>query len=254
MKKSELKNIENLAGKEFNYEGGAPIYGSANYIGEPGEYDFSGGRSFAQEHAPNRVFSFSLVSTETVDKVVALCPAYYDTLARLALEGHSDVDAIFGDGEIFVNGGDNTKKITATSLNSGKTIFGLLEFMKRNPLRVVGMTIQSSNSAQFDQIIKIENVAPFNDLGNKQIVLSRYRPASQLATDKIDVPLINNNEVIDMNDQNLVKFPVKAGATVTVNLFIGAISNEAGKLKSRADLAHANLQEMEGRRRAKGNR
>lgn len=240
MNRKELDKINKLAGAEFGYEGSTDPYMDQNYIGTPGEYDFGGnGVSFAAEHAPGRVFTFEIVAGTGQDEVIALCPAYYDSLSRLSTEGHSDVTAIFGDGAILSRGTGND--LTCTSKNSGKTIFGFLEFIKRNPVRVVGMSMQSSTATQFDQIIKVENVSPIDDLGNKQIVLSRYRPASQLATDKIDADLLKNDNVMDFNDQNLIKLPVKDGATITVNLFLGAISNEAARLAKKAGMAHANL-------------
>lgn len=242
MNERELKKIETIAGQEFNYEGDNH-YGREDhsYVGE-GEYDFGGTSvSFIGEHAKGRVFSMTAENTSDETRVIAFCPAYYDSLARLASEGHGDVDAILGDGEIYRQGEDADKKVVANSLNAGKTIYGFLEFIKRNPLRVTAMTIQTTNPGQLDEIIKIENVGPFYDLGNKQIILSTYRPASQLATDKIDCNLLADDNVLDFNDQNLIKFPLRSGAKVTINLFIGAIKNDARQLNSKAKTAHNNI-------------
>lgn len=245
MNKNELKKLEAIAGSEFNYEG-EEHYGSSganhSYIGERNEYDFGGnGNSFVAEHATGRTFSFIMENTSDDPQVVALCPGYYDSLARLSAEGHSDVTAIFGDGDIFTGANG---VVNVVSQNAGKTIFGLLEFIKRHPLRVIGMSIQTNDPGQLDEIIRIENISPFYSLGNKQIVLSRFRPASQLATDKIEANLIKTGQVIDMNDQNLVKFPIRSGAKVTINLYIGAIDNNALKLKRKADMAHENIRRV----------
>lgn len=242
MNKSELNKVNEIAAKEFHYEGEEHFGGVGNlsYIGGRDEFDYGGnGNTFAQEYAKGRTFSFKIVNATGQDELIALSPAYYDTLARLSAEGHGDVTAIFGDGSILNRGAG--LDLTCTSLNSGKSIFGFLEFIKRNPLRVIGFSLQSTITSQLDQIVKVENVSPLYDLGNKNIVLSTYRPASQLSVDKIDANLIADDNVIDFNDQNLVKFPIVDGATVTLNLFIGAIDNRPLKLKKRASAAHNNI-------------
>lgn len=245
MKKSQLKKLENLAGKEFNYVGGESGV-DHNYIGEPGEYDFGGegGNSFASEFGAGREFTITFFNDTLVDRTVAICPAYYDTVARMASEGHSDITAILNDGVIATDGGGD---LTATSGNQGKTIYGLMQWIKNNPTRIVGFTMQCETRAQFETKMSYQNLAPFAPLERTDISLSRFRPASQLGTDKIDADLIKIDRVIDMNDQNLVRMVIKKDATVVVNFFFGAVDNRAAKLRTRASAAHQNIRRKFGK-------
>lgn len=238
MEKSQLKKLNKMA-QEFNYIGGNEDLDN-NYIGMPGEYDFGGenGQSFASEYAAGREFTIVFENNTAVDRTIAICPAYYDTVARLAAEGHSDVTAILTDGIIATDGSGD---LTATSGNPGKTIFGLMQWIKQNPTRIVGFYMQCDTRSQFETKMTYQNLAPFAPLGTQIISLSKFRPANQLGTDKIEADLIKNGTVLDMNDQNLVKLVVKQGVTLTVNFYFGAVDNRAAKLRARATIAHDNI-------------
>lgn len=240
MKKGELRQLNAVAGAEFNYEG-------SGYIGQNDpELDFGGNgkvSSFLAEHARNRSFTVKLKNTFTTDKVIALCPAFFDTLSRLSAAGHSDVDAIFADGDILVDGVDADLKITCSTTNSSKSIYAFNEFIKRNPTRIVGFSMQSNQSAQFDQTITVENQSPFVNLGNQIINLTDYRPPNQLSETKIAVNLVQDGVSLEFNDQNLIKLPLVAGADITINFYVGGIINIAKKLNTKAVAAHSEIRQ-----------
>lgn len=239
--KKALQKIDAIANKEFNYVGSGNSGEDQNYIGTPGEYDFGGkgGATFADEHGKGRSFSLRIVNGTTIDQVIAFNPASYDTLAELAAEGHSDITAILADGVI-----DNTgvgEDCTVTSLKAGKTVTQLLRWLKQNNSRIVGMTWQTTTRNQFDTIMSYENINPFFKDKQHEILITKYAPASQLGTDKADIDLLANDEVIDMNDQNLVRLTVLEGCTLTINLYFGAVDNRAAKLNAKASQAHSNM-------------
>lgn len=238
MKQHTLKRIEAIANQEFAYEGDGLMEEDMNYIGLGDDFDFGGqNNSFVGEHVIGRTYTLTITNSTDADRTVALNPGYYDTVARLVAEGKS-VEAILSDGQIYDDGAG--KFVTATS-DDEKSIWGFLRFAYKNPIRVVAMNMQSTDVRQFDKSIKVENLSPISDLGTKKIVLTKYRPATQLATDKIDANLLAAGDVLDFNDQNLITLPIVAGATVVLNLHLGAISNEALKLHRRANRAHRNI-------------
>lgn len=225
--------------KEFNYQGGD------SYLGEEGEFEFAGnvqpGQTFVTEHSKGLIYGLRLKNTFPVAKTVALCPAYFDSLARLAAAGHGDVDAILGDGDILVDGVDADLKITATAINAQSPIYGLLQFIARNPARATHMTLQSTKIEQFDEQITVKNMSPFDDQNTKTIRLTDYFSPSQNQDKKIVANLVGTGNVLDFNDQNLIKFRISAGAELVINLDFGGIYNAAKKLDSKARRAHRNI-------------
>ena len=238
MKKGQLKKLEGIA-KEFNYQG------SDNYLGAEGEFEFAGkieeGQTFVTEHSKGLIYGFRLKNTFGEAKTIAFCPAYFDTLARLQAAGHADVDAILGDGDILVDGVDADLKVTATAINTQSPIFGLLAFTKRNPARVTHMTLQSTKIEQFDEQITVKNVSPFDDQSSKTIRLTDYFSPAQNQDKKIVANLIGTGNVLDFNDQNIIKFRISAGADLVINFDFGGIYNAARKLDNKANRAHRNI-------------
>lgn len=232
MKQNELEMLENKA-QGFNYSG--------TPLGQPFEFngELAPASGFAREFGRGLEFGLTISNTYSTTKVVALNAAFFDSLARLAAAGHGDVDAILDDGVILTDGADQS--ITVTPKDAKKSIYSLIEFTKRNPARITAMTIHSSTTSQFEQSITQEVASPFSNKGDKRLDLSPYFRPGQYRDEKIEVNLINNGQAIEMNDQNIVKFPIVSGATLSITFYFGGISNQAKVLHEAANMAHAKL-------------
>jgi len=233
-RRKTVQDIEEMA-TEYNYVGQVE---ESNYIGQDQEFDFGGARSFAGESRTGRDFGFKIKNDHTEDVKIVLNPAFFADTAELINYGFTDVDGILTDGDIATIA---TNKITATALNASKKIVSLLRFTKANPTRIVRVVMTSTTSAQFEKDIRIENVAPFNKLGDSDIQLTDHFSPSQLNTTKIDIDLLESGKILDFNDQNVIILTVAANSTCTINLKVGAISNPSARLADKASRAYANM-------------
>lgn len=244
MKREDLERINAVAGSEFNFDG--QDYGfegqDYNYDGA-GEFDFDGQvgsrSSFAQELGGGRAFQVVIVNTFPTVKIVAICPGMYTTVAQLAAAGIPNVDAILNDGIMIETAG--VGRVEATAAASNQSIYTLKEFVKRNPSRITHMSMVSDKENQFEQTMAVQLIDPFSRNGSYPILLTDYRPPSQLQKDKITMNLLADGKVIDMNDQNVVTLPIEPASKLSITFRIGGVLNPAKQLKTAARVAHGNI-------------
>lgn len=238
MNKPDLSKAHEMA-QEFEYIGGLM---DQNYIGTSLELDFGGESSFAGEQMTGNDFGFKITNSHPEDQEVALCPAFFSDVAALNEYGFSNVKGILKDGVIATIDDEGTdRNVIGTALDSTKKIVSLLEFIKRNPTRIVSMNIRSSTDNQFEKSIRVGNVAPFQNLGDKTIQLTDYFDPNQYQSNKIIVNLLETGNAIDFNDQNVVILTIAGGSTCTINLKVGGILNHAKSLDVRARKAYNNM-------------
>lgn len=237
LKSNEVARMEKLA-QEFNYHGDENYYGDdTNYIGHS-DFEFPGTESqqptFAREYDSSKIYTFTLANTNATDQNIVLCPAYFDTVARLQANGFPNVSGILQDGVVVAG-------VTATAQDSTKSIYSLLNFIKLNPTRVTGITIQSNVQTQFDKVIRYSQVSPVRNLGERTINLTEYFDVRQFQNNKVDVNLMARDEVLHFDDQTVIVLTVAANSSLTINLKLGATSNGASNLAKKAKTAHRNL-------------
>ncbi len=248
---ASMKNdaMKNLSAK---YEGGNDLY-----LGDiDDDVSFMGNaRSFMSELKNGIQFGFKIKNELSGDntKIIALCPAFYDTLGvdstyaagppvvitstphfhnpQDLKNAGIDVDYVLDDGVIGTS-------ITCTAQRF--KIRQLLNFIKSNPLRVPEIIIQASATSAFEETMTIMQVTPFRKLGDNQIPLTDYFLPSQFQDKKIIVPTPN----LQFDDQTVILLPVQAATELIITLKIGAVSNRAAALDKKAQRAMTNVNKI----------
>lgn len=237
----EAEARERLSSYEGSYEG------DENYLGDnDDDLSFSGNaRSFVNEVGSSIKFGFKLQNTTTTTRVVALCPAFYSTASAINTATGETVDGILTDGNFVTDG---TTYVTGTAHDAKHKIAPLLEFIKRNPARIVELTIQANNESAFEEKITMRQCSPFRAAGNEYITLTDYVKPDQYNTKKCIVPVWKDYPHTQLDDQNLILLPIggtnvqaTTGVILNITMKIGAILNPAGKLSKKAARAGKNI-------------
>lgn len=237
MSRADIETIERFANKNLNYEGAEFNYEGAD-IGN--EYDF-GGRpgGFANELAADVSFSFTLANqgAAAVNRIIALSPGIFTAEAAMQDAGYL-VDGILKDGGV-IPGAAADAQVTATSNVPRRSINSFLEFVKRNPTRLVEIHLQADDPSQFDTNLNLSTFSPFRDLGQDYIRLQDWYDPDQFSSKKIEIQLLKSAQDFQFDDQQIATMQLLAGRRVTMTLFFGGINNQAKKLAVRAKRFHA---------------
>jgi len=179
-----------------------------------------------------RVITVITSSTPTTANVVVGL-MFHDITSINANHGVS-VDGVVDDDIVCVDGGKN---VTVSSLSKGKVV-DFLAFVKKNPTRVIEMTIASNNVSQYGRKITLKSMNPAGDWGEEYIQLTKYFETSQYRTEKIVVDTDAYN--LQFDDQSLVIFEVEAAVSTTVptqtdiTMRLGATINDANEVRGLA--------------------
>ena len=241
----------------LDYESEAEDFLS-NYEGEDDyeglEFDFGGAskQSFFNEKQTNQFYKFKLSNkgASAVDRVIAISFAQFTAEAQMATAGIT-VDGLLKDGAV-IPGALVAEQVTATPADPKSTINQFLAWCKLNPTRVVGMTIDSDDPNQFETLIEVSQWSPFRRLGSDFIIdVSEYYRVYQQSAKKIEMDLIPKDHVFQIDNNNIVLFMLKAGREVNITLKIGAINNQAGKLKKAAKSRHRVIRKLSSKRKTR---
>lgn len=235
MQNRSIANLENEALNTLsNYEGYGDEYegfdGNDGYDGYGDDFmDFDGlQNTFRNEIAANRVFTFTVEQNPTEGHVAT-------TADLLLIGGFKNVDyskpggvsnGVLREGNFLALDGVTQLKGTGVQC----TLDQFNEFVKRNPLRVLGLKISVTDTTQIDNmILNVEELSPFRSLGTRQIIPSLY-VNEQTYRDKI----VTVTEGFDYNDQIAIKTTLMATSKLTIQYICGGILNPAAALKNKA--------------------
>jgi hypothetical protein len=214
------------------YEGNAGYTGSGDV-----SVQFNGGASsFVDENKTGLHYSMTIknIGANSVDRLIALLPAYLSLAADIKDASGSAVAAVIKEGAEVVGtivGGD------ALSANgSPKSINEFLGFLKNNPTRFTGLKMKVDDSAQFEENIYIKQMSPFRNLTDDVIVPANYKDSNQTDDKRVEIPLEN----FQMDSNTIVIMKVLAGRTITMTWFAGAIKNQSYELAVKAAVARQN--------------
>lgn len=227
-------------------------------------------RSFLDEKKNGVYLIFKIVNNTGYSKVVALNPAYFNTLAfrttvklaelnagvyeftrcsvaEMVASGHK-IDAVIMDGVSLYNDyADLTKNITCTATN-GK-INDHLAFIRNNPTRVPQITLSSIKTSTgavdttaYNKVMTIQKVSAYRSFGPTLVDLNEFFRVEQYQSGKIDIDTAKFN--LQMDDQTLVFIEVDNDITLTVKMHIGGIGNGAAQLFNKAQTAERNIQKQ----------
>lgn len=210
------------------------------YVGKDSLFDFGKAASFVSERETGNTFAFELANATTDNHVVALSPAYFADVTALQ-KRFSSATAILADGDLAVDGGDPTKKLVATPLDSSNKINDFVAFAKNAPLRAWGIFFESTDKKFFSGVLESHEVNPFVNKPNAKIHLRRWVNQKDYQTDRASKDLLLQNEVLHFAHDEVILLPVPAGVTVTIQLEIGAIMSTSMLLRKHSALARRNI-------------
>lgn len=174
-----------------------------------------------------RQFSLSIANTSGDTKVIALNPAYFDTLAIVigaaVTEGaattkmRSDATQIAAAGytcDGVIDDGTIISGVTCTASNARFKIRDFLQYIRLNPTRIKKITIACANTDAYEKTITVTVVNPTGNQGDEYINLTNYFATQQYNEDKIVVPFEGDGAAF--NDETLWTMPIDTARTVTI--------------------------------------
>lgn len=113
-----------------------------------------------------------------------------------------------------------------TSSASAGSLETFLNFIRLNPVRLVGVKIASTVASQItDGVLTVATQSPFKSQdAEEQIYLSTYTDENRNQEKEVTAPI-----VLNLDNQKQIKMTVAASSTVTVTFFIGQITNIAAE-------------------------
>lgn len=201
----------------------------ANFGGPRGGIDIA----FKEALAAGRVFPLYitnvLATTETINLFYPPLPAAIGT-AGPSTNGYIRTQTAAAYNSV----GGNAAFKSAPDV-AGRYIEELIAFIHRNPARLLGFRIKSSDDSQIDQALSIVKKSPFRDLGSEPIFVNAHVDENTQNTKMATVML---NQQID--DQTLAQYPIVGSSTCHIFYIFGAVSNEAKSLARKAAIAQQN--------------
>lgn len=190
--------------------------------GMNGLVKFSGNTSsFADESKSQSVFQIKLVNSDDEDHVIALHPGLLTTPAAILAVAGVTVEAIATDGVII------TDKVTG-STKANTLIKFFQAFVNKNATRIIRMQVQASAEDQLSESIVITKINPTTRLGNQVITPADIKRSTDTNSKLVTIDLTEHQ----LDDQSVMHTNLLAGATLTINLFLGAARNDAALLES----------------------
>ncbi len=171
-------------------------------------------------------FSFTVANTYSTDKVIALCPAYFDTLKSIfTASGTADTpsftnpaaivsagwacDAVLDDGIVA---GSSTTTITCTASNSKMTIRSFLSYLKHFSRPVRAIRVVSTSTASYDQTMEVVTVSPLTGSRPQYIPLNMLRDKYSNISTLLEI----DSEGLTLGFNTLILLPLVAGASVNI--------------------------------------
>lgn len=223
---------------------------NTNYLGKGDIFDYGKGQmTFAGEIATGNKYGLKFVNSGSATKVVGIAPAVLLGLAPAVVDAKvSGIDTYLdGDGDLLTGldetGGGTSGKVTATTLESENPTDLLLHLANFHPARIVRMQLNSDQKGQFSQTISQRVITPYkkNDVAELDLSLRDYVDANQFQSDRTEVPLLRDNNVLMFAPDTIIMIPVVGDSTLEINFSIGAQNNPSHTLRKRAAAAHRNI-------------
>ena len=173
-------------------------------------------------------FRFTVKNTTGLKVVVAILAAMFDTLivsgtantttgALTMKHAYTNASKIVNAGyacDYVLDDGVIVTGLECTSGNSEMTFRQFREFLKTGGGKVlIDMSVQASNAAAFNEVIKVIKVSPIEGSKPDYLPLSRFKSVDQSATDKIEVKGIE----LEMAYDTLMLLPLPNGVEIAID-------------------------------------
>jgi hypothetical protein len=188
------------------------------------EFDGSA-TSFANEVATGRRFTVTIDNTQgggeaahaaSTDKSVILVPSF-----------NPQGGTVLTDGTVSISG----QAVFVTGIP--ESLVSLQKWIQDNPVRCLGLKIESTNILQMGKFLTIAPKSPFRKLESENIYIQDYKTENQY-NDKIATIM----RPFQLDNQTDLILNVSKNAVTTVTLYFGAALNTAKALRKKANLAN----------------
>lgn len=227
------------AGLTSNFTGHEMGAGNSPYTGanDPSVSFIGNASSFTDETKNGIDYTISITNTgvSAEDRILALHPGFLTAAGDIRNASGTVAAAIVSDGEIIATA---DKKVICSG--KPKPIAQLQKFVNNNPTRFTGMKITVNNTAQFDEELYVYRLSPFKTMEDSRINPSNFKNSNQTDDKRVEIPLHD----FQLDNQTVVVFTLKAGCSITITMFAGAIANTAGELNTKAKAALRGVQRV----------
>lgn len=184
--------------------------------------------NFDAESRVNEVYKISVTNSTAADKLIILHPGLLTSVAEIEKVIGVTADGIAKTGEIIT--GVNCATKTGTLLEFFQ------RFVNRNPSRIVRMQVDVSTEAQLSEDLVFASISPFAKAPETPINPAAQRKETNNQSKLVTLAPSN----VQLDDQTVWYVNLLAGATLTINLTMGVISNSAGVLSEQAKIVYGN--------------
>lgn len=186
--------------------------------------------NFVNESPNNTYYKLELTNNgaSAVDRVLCICPGPYTTIAQLNSLGLGvSVDAIISDGDII-----DTADKKVTGVGEPGSVLSWLKDFGNYPTRITDITFEVNITTQLQQVLKTFRDTPYvqNLIPGQQYNPSTRKLNTNFNDKLITIPMNH----LQFDNQTIVIYTLKAGATVTLTFGIGGRFDQAKFLDNEA--------------------
>jgi hypothetical protein len=212
--------------------------GSEDLLGFDDDFlEFDGSASsFANEVATGRRFTITIDNTQgggaqalldSTDKPIILIPSFDPQGGVVVVDGTNNVSSVPGNASL-------NQQVIITGIP--EKLAALQAWIKLNPVRCLGLKLESTNILQMGKFLTIAPRSPFRKLESENIYIQDYKTENQY-NDKVATIM----RPFQMDGQTDLLLNVSKNSITTVTFYFGAALNTAKALRKKANLANGVL-------------
>ena len=212
-----------------------------------GHGDFSVDTPILDEETKHQHFSVEIINTLGENKTIVINPGYFSSVEQIVKAGFN-ADAIMTDGDLLVDGVDDTKKLNFTSPDMD--IADFLDFVKHHPTRIVDFSAEVNDPTVYPSYLhEFPMVNPFARSQENKIPVSKYYTQDSSQANKVFAP-----EELQLDPGTLLFFTMPGtkgdGTALTKIKFtfnIGSIKHPGLELRRKGYWAYRNSSQKQGK-------
>ncbi len=181
--------------------------------------------TFSEETRANQIFPIKLVNASAADKLIVIHPGALANVTQVLKVLGITADAIAVEGVVIAD------EVTCTT-KVGSLMEYFQEFINRNPSRLFRIQVSSSSEEQLNEGLTFAGISPFKKREEQVLTPGAYKRETNTNSKLVTM----TPKDIQLDDQTVMHVNLLAGATLSINLSIGATANQAAVLAKQAEI------------------
>lgn len=205
----ELREAAKGQGSMVSMEGGLSVEAYTGDGDDLVDMESGGNVVLMDEHGSRRVFVLTLTNTDNQTRKALINPGIVfdpnapDIIKDGAFHAHG---ASLADPQHFLGAGNPTN------------ILKWLHFIQKNPTRIAGIRLKTSDPTQFSQVITLKRDTPWSaNTNSREIYLANFESEGQFNNKLLTVP-----EGFTLDNETEMTISVPGGATTTIHFYAAA--------------------------------